>query len=75
MLTLLSLRLMENVWKISGLEYGVIPYRVLSTGPMLGLIEVVPNAETLGRIQHQRGGVFNEEGLFKWVKEYCDNEG
>ena len=77
MLTLLSLRLMENVWKTSGLEYGVIPYRVLSTGPMLGLIEVVPNAETLGRIHHQRGGVFGvfkEDGLYRWLNEYSNSE-
>jgi len=56
-----------------GLDYGIIPYRVLSTGPKLGLIQVVPDSETLGRIQHQNGGVFRENGLFSWLEEYSNN--
>lgn len=75
MLTLLSLRLMTNVWKNSRLDYGIIPYRVLSTGPMVGLIEVVPNSETLGRIHnsvHSIIGTLKEGGLFGWLEEYCN---
>ena len=73
MLTLLSLRLMDNVWKKAGQDYGIIPYRCLSTGPMVGLIEVVPDSETVSRIQTARGsirGVFKEEGLFNWLEEH-----
>ena len=56
-----------------GLDYGIIPYRVLSTGPKLGLIQVVPESETLGRIQHENGGVFQENGLFSWLEQYSNN--
>lgn len=78
MLTLLSLRLMDNVWKKAGYDYGIIPYRCLSTGSMVGLIEVVPDSETLGRIQASRGsirGVWKEDNLYQWLQEHCKGNG
>ena len=73
MLTVLSLRIMDNVWKKDGFDYGIIPYRCLSTGPMVGLIEVVPESETLGRIQLVRGtlGPWKEDTFFLWLQEQC----
>ncbi|XP_065644549.1 phosphatidylinositol 4,5-bisphosphate 3-kinase catalytic subunit beta isoform isoform X2 [Hydra vulgaris] len=73
MLTVLSLRIMDNVWKKAGLDYGIIPYRCLSTGPMLGLIEVVPESETLGKIQFARGtfGTWKDDTFFLWLKDQC----
>ena len=74
MLTLLSLKLMDTVWKEAGCDYGLIPYRCLSTGPMMGLIEVVPESETLSRIQAGLGtikGVLKEDSLYTWIEEYC----
>jgi len=80
MLTLLSLRIMENVWKKAGLDHSLIPYRCLSTGPLVGLIEVVTDSETLGRIQASAGGgaisgVLNEKSLFSWLVENCKEKG
>lgn len=75
MLTLLSLRLMDSVWKAAGLDYGIIPYRCLSTGPLLGLIQVVVNADTLGKVQASKGyimGAWKEESLHKWLDEKSD---
>ena len=75
MLTLLSLRLMDSVWKAAGLDYGIIPYRCLSTGPLLGLIQVVVNADTLGRIQATKGfimGAWREDSLYAWLDEKSD---
>ena len=78
MLTLLSLRLMENVWKSSGLDFGIIPYRVLSTGPMVGLIHVVSKSDTLGRIQKTHGllGTMREGIIYNWLEKFAhdDNE-
>ena len=77
MLTLLSLRLMDKVWKKVGLDYGIIPYKCLSTGPMVGLIEVVPKSDTLGRIQAAKGsfkGVWMESSLFDWLSDNAKKE-
>ena len=73
MLTLLSLRIMDNVWKQVGLDYGIIPYQCLSTGPMVGLIEVVDPAETLADVQWRAGvrSAMNvrKDTLYDWVLE------
>ena len=77
MLTLLSLRLMDSVWKSAGLDYGIIPYRCLSTGPLLGLIQVVVNADTLGRIQASKGyimGAWKEGSLLNKLEEKSEND-
>jgi len=77
MLTLLSLRLMDNVWKKAGLDYGIIPYKCLSTGHMVGLIEVVTESETLGRIQAAKGsitGVWKDQNLYSWLSDNADSE-
>lgn len=76
MLTLLSLRLMDSVWKSAGLDYGIIPYRCLSTGPLLGLIQVVVNAATLGGIQASNGyilGAWREDSLHNKLEEKSEN--
>lgn len=76
MLTLLSLRLMENVWRKSNLDYGLIPYKCLSTGYQIGMIEVVTQSETLARIQarHGRFGVLSNSSLYTWISNKCNNE-
>ena len=77
MLTILSLRIMENLWRKAGLEYGLIPYKCLSTGNKIGLIEVVRPAETLARIQAEIGGrfgVLREASLYKWIATNHVNE-
>lgn len=71
MLTLLCLRLMESVWEKEDLNYGIIPYRCLSTGPMVGLIEIVTNSETLAKIQVSITGVLNEKSLYNWLENSC----
>lgn len=75
MLTLLCLRLMESVWEKEDLNYGIIPYRCLSTGPMVGLIEIVTNSETLSKIQVSMGGTItgalSEKNLYKWLENCC----
>ena len=77
MLTLLSLRLMDNVWKKAGQDYGIIPYRCLSTGPMVGLIEFVKFSETISEIQWKSGisSALNvkKDTLYNWIVEKSDN--
>jgi len=71
MLTLLSLQLMDSVWKSAGLDYGIIPYRCLSTGPSIGLIQVVTNSKTIASIQSKSGvirGALSASVLYNWLE-------
>ena len=69
---------MDKVWKKAGLDYGIIPYKCLSTGRNVGLIEVVTESETLGRIQAAKGsitGVWKDQNLYSWLSGHAkDNE-
>ncbi|CAL8369312.1 unnamed protein product [Lota lota] len=73
MLTLQMIQLMENLWKKEGLDLRMIPYRCLSTGNKMGLIEVVKNADTIANIQRDNSNsaataAFNKDALLNWLK-------
>eukprot|EP00834_Sanchytrium_tribonematis_P004312 NODE_205_length_12934_cov_1.115933.p1 type:complete len:1785 gc:universal NODE_205_length_12934_cov_1.115933:7129-12483(+) len=71
MLTLQMLRLMEKIWHSEGLDMRLAPYGCLSTGPDMGLIEVVKNSSTVSGIQLSLGGstaAFKEDVLDQWLR-------
>eukprot|EP00835_Amoeboradix_gromovi_P001644 NODE_80_length_22829_cov_0.188121.p1 type:complete len:1735 gc:universal NODE_80_length_22829_cov_0.188121:22262-17058(-) len=72
MLTLQMLRLMDKIWHSEGLDMRLAPYECLSTGPDMGLIQVVKNAWTVSGIQLSLGGsaaAFKEDPLDQWLRQ------
>ena len=49
-LTLQVLRMMDNLWQKEGLDLKMSVYSTVATGEQTGLIEIVPNSETIAKI-------------------------
>ncbi|XP_072040803.1 phosphatidylinositol 4,5-bisphosphate 3-kinase catalytic subunit beta isoform-like isoform X2 [Amphiura filiformis] len=75
MLTLQVFQIMDSIWQEEGLDLRLIPYKALATGSRSGLIELVTGAETIAKIQRNRGNVtrfnaaFQKSSLFEWLKK------
>uniref|UniRef100_H2YQZ6 phosphatidylinositol 3-kinase n=1 Tax=Ciona savignyi TaxID=51511 RepID=H2YQZ6_CIOSA len=72
MLTLQMLSLMGQLWNEEGLDLHLLPYGCLSTGLQVGMIQIVPHATTVAKIQKDFGGLirgtFKDEVLKKWLE-------
>ncbi|KYQ96905.1 phosphatidylinositol-4 [Tieghemostelium lacteum] len=70
MLTLQMIRLMDKLWQKENLDLKLSPYGCISTGDMVGMIEVVLNSETTAKIQKLAGGAtaaFKLDPLDNWL--------
>ncbi|RNF26960.1 putative phosphatidylinositol 3-kinase 2 [Trypanosoma conorhini] len=73
LLTLQLLELMDSLWKSCGLYLHIIPYGCIATGEGVGMIEVVPNSDTVANITRKYGGAqaaFRDEPLMNWLRQF-----
>ena len=72
MLTLQLIRIMDSLWQENNLDLRLMPYKCVSTGAGVGLIEVVLNAETVSNIQLTFGGssaAFQDQPIDQWLRK------
>lgn len=79
MLTIQMLRIMDRIWKREGYDFRMEPYSCISMDKRVGMIEVVLNAETIAKIQKDRGifsatSAFKKGSLLAWLKEHNTTE-
>ncbi|GCC37844.1 phosphatidylinositol 4-phosphate 3-kinase C2 domain-containing subunit beta [Chiloscyllium punctatum] len=76
MLTLQMIRIMNKIWIQEGLDMRMIFFKCTSTGWGRGMVEMIPNAETLRKIQVEHGvtGSFKDHPLAEWLQKHNPNE-
>uniref|UniRef100_A0A672V545 Phosphatidylinositol-4-phosphate 3-kinase catalytic subunit type 2 beta n=1 Tax=Strigops habroptila TaxID=2489341 RepID=A0A672V545_STRHB len=76
MLTLQMIRIMNKIWVQEGLDMRMVIFRCFSTGRGRGMVEMIPNAETLRKIQVEHGvtGSFKDRPLADWLQKHNPGE-
>ncbi|XP_051967813.1 phosphatidylinositol 4-phosphate 3-kinase C2 domain-containing subunit beta-like [Xyrauchen texanus] len=76
MLTLQIIRIMNKIWIQEGLDMRMVIFRCFSTGRGKGMVEMIPNAETLRKIQVEHGvtGSFKDRPLADWLQKHNPTE-
>ena len=62
---------MDQIWKAAGMDLQLTTYRCISVSHMTGLIEVIPNAETIASITQAAGGAmaaFRDDPITSWLQ-------
>ncbi|XP_062402307.1 phosphatidylinositol 4-phosphate 3-kinase C2 domain-containing subunit beta [Sardina pilchardus] len=76
MLTLQMIRIMNKIWIQEGLDMRMVIFHCFSTGRGRGMVEMIPNAETLRKIQVEHGvtGSFKDRPLADWLLKHNPTE-
>uniref|UniRef100_A0A6Q2X037 Phosphatidylinositol-4-phosphate 3-kinase n=1 Tax=Esox lucius TaxID=8010 RepID=A0A6Q2X037_ESOLU len=76
MLTLQIIRIMNKIWIQEGLDMRMVIFRCFSTGRGRGMVEMIPQAETLRKIQGEHGvtGSFKDRPLADWLQKHNPKE-
>ena len=77
MLTLQMFKLMDDLWKTNGMDFRLTLYNVLATSKTSGIIQFVPQCETVNSIQTKNNGVtgvFDDACIYDWLKEHNPDE-
>ncbi|OQR87151.1 phosphatidylinositol kinase [Achlya hypogyna] len=71
-LTLQLMEVMEDLWHTAGLNLNLEPYSCVATGPSVGLLQVVLNAETTAQIHQRMGalGAFDDTSFSSWLRSH-----
>ncbi|KAG7493730.1 phosphatidylinositol 4-phosphate 3-kinase C2 domain-containing subunit beta [Solea senegalensis] len=72
MLTLQMIRIMNKIWIHEGLDMRMVLFKCFSTGRGRGMVEMIPHADTLRRIQVEHGvtGSFKDRPLADWLLKH-----
>ncbi|XP_077357969.1 phosphatidylinositol 4-phosphate 3-kinase C2 domain-containing subunit beta isoform X3 [Festucalex cinctus] len=72
MLTLQVIRIMNKIWIQEGLDMRMVIFKCFSTGRGRGMVEMIPQADTLRRIQVEHGvtGSFKDRPLADWLQKH-----
>ena len=75
MVTLQLFQAMQSIWFENNLKVKMSLYKVLCTGYMQGMLEMVTNSETLANIHVQEGGaikqLFSIGSILNWIDKNC----
>ena len=75
MVTLQLFQAMQTIWFENGLQVKMSLYKVLCTGYMQGMLEMVTNSDTLANIHVQEGGavkqLFVVASILNWIDKNC----
>jgi hypothetical protein len=78
MVTLQLFKAMQTVWFENGLNVKMSLYKVLCTGSLEGMLEMVTNAETLANIHVKEGGAlsqfFSKGSIKNWIEKNCPSK-
>ncbi|XP_034021284.1 phosphatidylinositol 4-phosphate 3-kinase C2 domain-containing subunit beta [Thalassophryne amazonica] len=76
MLTLQVIRIMNKIWIQEGLDMRMVIFKCFSTGRGRGMVEMIPQAETLRKIQVEHGvtGSFKDRPLADWLQKHNPTE-
>ncbi|XP_038157703.1 phosphatidylinositol 4-phosphate 3-kinase C2 domain-containing subunit beta [Cyprinodon tularosa] len=72
MLTLQMIRIMNKIWIQEGLDMRMVIFKCFSTGRGRGMVEMIPHADTLRKIQVEHGvtGSFKDRTLADWLQKH-----
>ncbi|KAJ8252728.1 hypothetical protein COCON_G00220400 [Conger conger] len=76
MLALQMIRVMDRLWQQEGLDLRIVNFSCISTGKDRGLVELVPDSDTLRKIQLEFGvtGSFKDKPLAEWLRKHNPSE-
>ncbi|XP_061688315.1 phosphatidylinositol 4-phosphate 3-kinase C2 domain-containing subunit beta isoform X2 [Syngnathoides biaculeatus] len=72
MLTLQVIRIMNKIWIQEGLDMRMVIFKCFSAGRGCGMVEMIPQADTLRKIQVEHGvtGSFKDGPLADWLQKH-----
>lgn len=76
MITLQMIRIMDKLWLKEGLDLKIVTFTCIATELRKGMVELVPEAETLRKIQTELGltGSFKDRPIAEWLQKYNTSE-